>query len=539
MDKHPIGPDGVREDVVRTYAADKRDMGLFAQATAALAEFRAPRLTSATAPQRKMFVAAFDGTWNDAVNDRDHITNVGVIRDQVNDAILAGRSDLAVGYVKGVGTQDNAVVRTLDGALGYTYDARLEEMYMQLMRQAAQWKAENPNVEISVASIGFSRGAEQAAGFTQLLHDRGIQDWTGMRTVIDAEGKRTIQFDKPALVPPGETAQALGMFDPVGTGSPRQYDRRPAPSVISGFQLTSEDERRGLFKSTSIIDMGRTDDGRLLAVWVPGAHSDVGGGYHRNGLSVRSGNLMMDYLNALSDRPFLSKQPEPSDPAMNVVHRSEEGMLLYRVWRKVDRREDSGVVDELAPRRVDGRRVEGDRFNAEPRDETLARRFDFRDVQIAPVPQPAAPSPDARRESPPVRDATQPGDPGYSRLLRSAEAVSALDRQLGLDKAPGRDLLARDRMTAYVASLAERNDLRPDRVVLGEGNTAFVIEDSPAGRRLARFDTREALATPVGASLDRINETTLARAERPPLPDQARTLLAEEQTQPPRAALTA
>ena len=39
-------------------------------------------------------------------------------------------------------------------------------------------------------------------------------------------------------------------------GAPRNHDRRLPPSVISGFQLTSEDERRGLFKSTSIIDMG-------------------------------------------------------------------------------------------------------------------------------------------------------------------------------------------------------------------------------------------------------------------------------------------
>lgn len=521
MDKHPIAPDGIRQDGVRTYPADARDMGLFAQAREALDSFQAPRLVSSSNPQRKLFIATFDGTGNDAIDDRDHLTNVGVLRDQINDAVTAGRSDIAVGYVKGVGTQQNPIARAYDAATGHTYEARLEDMYMKLMRQVAEWKAQDPDAEISVASIGFSRGAEQAAGFTRLLHDRGIHDWTGMRQVVGPDGRTVPVFDKPPLVPPGQTAQVVGLFDPVGTGSPREYDRRLPPSVISGFQLTSEDERRSAFKSTRLLDMGASPDGRFLNVWVPGAHSDVGGGYHRNGLSLRSGNLMIDYLNTLSDRPFLRKQAEPSDPAMNVVHRSEEGMLMYRVWRKVDRRGASGTVEELAPRRVDGERVQGNRFDAQPRDEALARRFGFRNVEIGPVP--IEPSPrraaEATGEPPPARDATQPGDLGHARLVRSAEAVAVLDRELGLEGLPDRNLIARDRMAAFVASVAERNDLRPDRVVLGQGDTALVVEDSPAGRRIARFDVREATATPVGDSLDRIGEATLARAQQAPSTD--------------------
>jgi hypothetical protein len=53
--------------------------------------------------------------------------------------------------------------------------------------------------------------------------------------------------------------------------------------------------------------MGFSEDGRFLNVAVGGAHSDSGGGYLRNGLSLRCCNLMVDYLNSGRDTPFLEK----------------------------------------------------------------------------------------------------------------------------------------------------------------------------------------------------------------------------------------
>jgi hypothetical protein len=271
--------------------------------------------------------------------------------------------------------------RTLDGAIGYTYEARLEQMYLQFIQQAARWRKEDPDVQIRLADIGFSRGAEQAAGFARLVHERGIQDPSGRTTRIDEQGRTLIEYTKPPLVPPGQIAQAVGLLDPVGTGEPREHDRRLPPSVISGFQIKAEDERRGLFKSTSIIDQGITADGRFLGVTVGGAHSDVGGGYHRNGLPVRAGNLMIDYLNALSDRPYLRKDAVPEPPRMSVVHQPEKGMWLYRVWNKVDRRQPEGVVETLAPDHVC--QIVSDCRNAEHRDEVLARHFEFRATAAA------------------------------------------------------------------------------------------------------------------------------------------------------------
>lgn len=517
-EKHKLGRDVLFEDGVSHYPADAHDLATFDAAKQSLSQLHAPVLAQAGSPHDRLFIAAFDGTGNDAINNPGHMTNVGNFKTQIDALRNDGNTDIRVGYVKGVGTQDNLLVRALDGAIGFSYDERLEEMYQQFIIQSTEWKQKDPNAQIRVADIGFSRGAEQAASFARLVHERGIQDPTGVKKTIDESGKTIIEYTKPPLVPPGQIAQAVGLFDPVGTGEPRNHDRRLPPSVISGFQITAEDERRGLFKSTSLIDQGMTADGRFLAVVVGGAHSDIGGGYHRNGLAIRSGNLMMDYLNALSDTPFLQKKPEPSAPGMNVVHRSEEGMLLYRIWNKVDRQHPEGVVEALASDRV-CRKV-ADCRNAEPRDEALASRFDFVKVAIAPVP------PEPRVVDLPIRiDATQPGHSDHGLLSQSVAAVGRLEASL--HRAPD---LSSDRLATSAAVAAKQAGLqRIDHIILSErGEYAFAVQgevNSP-DKRWARIDTQTVTSTPVGESLRQLD------AVNPEL-----TLGARQQAQPQSAVL--
>ncbi len=98
---------------------------------------------------------------------------------------------------------------------------------------------------------------------------------------------------------------------------------------------------------------------------------------------------MIDYLNALSDQPFLPKLEEPTDPRMNVVHRSEEHLLIYKMRGKVDRQSPEGTIDRLVPE--SRMKSVPDPFNAQPRDEELNRQFERQRVRIGPVP--ADPSP--------------------------------------------------------------------------------------------------------------------------------------------------
>lgn len=372
-------------DGVRVETAGAGDLASYDVAERLLSSVRTPVLTSGHSPHSKWFVAAFDGTGNDMLTDQE-ATNVAKVVEGVAEAVEFGRKQqIGFTYVSGIGTQKNALVGFVDTTIGATYNARVERMYVQLMRQVADWRHEDPKAEISLAGIGFSRGAVQAAGFARLVHERGIQDPEGIRHLRRPDGHTEVVYTKPPLVPPGQVPQVLGLFDPVATGLPSLDDVRLPPSVLSAFQITAEDERRDWFPGMDIVPRGLSPDGRFLNVVVGGAHCDIGGGYALDGLSIRSGNLMVDYLNALADVPLLEKRPVPADPARSVVHRSDDHLPIYTDWRYrlFDGRShqpatDGSLLCAMAIKCAD----------PEPVDPALAARFEFRKVAIGPVPAP-------------------------------------------------------------------------------------------------------------------------------------------------------
>jgi hypothetical protein len=127
-------------DGVETYPAD---LSSYDRARQQLAQFQAPQLASP--PNGRVFVACFDGTWND--KDQDEVkTNVAEIYDQIN---RSGRSDVKAGYVEGVGTQDSEFAKTADGALGYSYGPRMEEMYYDFCVKSKEWLEENPKATLN------------------------------------------------------------------------------------------------------------------------------------------------------------------------------------------------------------------------------------------------------------------------------------------------------------------------------------------------------------------------------------------------------
>lgn len=500
-EKHKLESDGVLGDGVSHYPATVQDMQQFSVARDSLSKMQTPVLHDAHNPASRMFVASFDGTGNDAINDPEHATNVARAHKAIEVRNAQGDTSIVSGYVAGPGTQDSWPARTWDGARGHTYDQRLEAMYAQFIEQAKAWKEENPDALITVASTGFSRGAEQAAGFTRLVHERGIQDPDGAVYQRDRNNQITgVAYNQPPLQAPGSIAQAVALYDPVGTGVPvNDKDRRLPPSVISGFQLIAEDERRGTFKATHIIDPGMTTDGRLLAVTVPGAHSDVGGSYHRDGLGARSSNLMTDYLNGLSNRPFLEKREESLDPRMNVIHRSEEGMIIYRLGNKVDRLQDEGHIERLVPRHMVDKVA--DPNNAEPRDAQLHAQFARQTVSIGRLPgQPLTPD--------------MPEHPDHALHQQIKQKVQQLDAGLGR----GYDAIS-ERMTASLLTVAKGNGMeRVDQVMLSQNSAAgpagqhvFLVQGNAddALRMRLQVNTAEALSVPVETSwkaLEGINQ---------------------------------
>ena len=339
--------DGVRSDGVGHYQLNAEQWALFDDAREALSRFRTPILAHAANSNEYLYIAAFDGTGNSKFTDPEHATNVAKISDQLE----ALRDEkLHVWYVEGPGTQASKLEATLDGVLGYTYEERINGMYDDFVQWANKTHVADPAAVIRVHSLGFSRGASQAAGFTVLLHEKGIPDLKS--EIVDADG--TARYTR-YHVAPGETVQTVGLFDPVATGVPMQFDRRLPPSVVSGFQITALNEERALFPSDQILPPGLSEDGRFLNVGVPVAHSDAGGGYWRDGLSTRCGNLMIDYCNALRDTPFLEKYYESPDPRLNVIHRSYEGQWVFQMdARTAERGQPSGTNTRLVPGPVSG-----------------------------------------------------------------------------------------------------------------------------------------------------------------------------------------
>ena len=292
-------------------------------------------------------------------------------------------------------------------------------------------------------------------------------------------------------------------------------DRRLPPSVISGFQIIAEDERRGTFKVSHIIDPGMTADGRLLAVTVPGAHSDIGGSYHRDGLGARSGNLMADYLNGLSSQPFLQKREESLDQRMNVIHRSEEGMLIYQLGNKVDRLQPEGYVERLVPRHMAD--MVADPNNAEPRDEVLNARFARQPVTIGSVPGQVAVA--SMRGQPLTPD--MPDHPDHALHQQIRQKVEQLDAGLGRSY----DAMSQ-RLTASLLTVAKANGMeRVDQVMLSRDSAAgpagqhvFLVQgnaEDPLRMRL-QVNTAEALSVPVENSwqaLENINQQQEAQRQ--------------------------
>jgi len=118
---------------------------------------------------------------------------------------------------------------------------------------------------------------------------------------------------------------------------------------------------------------------------VAGAHSDIGGSYHLNGLGIRSANVMANYVNSLSDTPLMQLQPEPLDPRINVIHRTEEhirviGINLYGTSNY----DEDGLRDERKP--APSCRTVYDCGPPEPVNAALNARFERHPVIVAPAP---------------------------------------------------------------------------------------------------------------------------------------------------------
>lgn len=335
----------------------------------ALAQMPVPVLQRRDNPHEYLFFALFDGSGQDANNPKlGPPTNIGEIYRQGKK--LEDDPDKRIGmhYEKGIGAQSNSIARKFDGVLASTWADGIEKMYREFSKQARNWIENDPQAQISVAGVGYSRGSVQAVGFSRLVDQYGIVHPDDLTFGRDRDGNITVISSRPPLVAPGEVAQAAGLFDPVGTHMPRNYNSRQPPSVISSVSMLAGNEQRTLFPHLAINDPGMTADGRALNVSVPGGHSNVGGGNREPGLEILAGNAMIDYLNRLRDEPIFEKRPVP-DLAMMTVYQAHG--VTSGFGMRLDRDGQRDLREELANCKI----VDPCR-DIEPINQALSARFE-------------------------------------------------------------------------------------------------------------------------------------------------------------------
>lgn len=311
------------------------DLAIVRQLREQLAQMRVPVLLPSDDPHARLYIAAQDGTGNSMVNDApERWSNVARIYDQVQGLSDQGVKSIAGGYVEGTFTQEGALrtpQRLADGRFGHSFDERVETAYYDLCVQAKKWLDEDPQAQIRVVGVGFSRGAEQTAALERMIDERGIRDPKGAIVEPDRDGviQKVVYADRPPLVPPGKTLQAALLYEPVSTGVEDEERALPKSTLVT-FEISARDERRDLFPDNNHVSPGFSEDRRNFNALGPGCHSDIGGTYERNGLGILYFNLGAAFLNRLSDRPFLKELPEPADRSQYVIHRSEQHMMgLY------------------------------------------------------------------------------------------------------------------------------------------------------------------------------------------------------------------
>lgn len=293
-------------------------------------------------PNRKNIVICADGTGNTAIKGRG--TNVFKLYeavDQVGHRRTPGLASQVAMYHDGVGTESVKWLRLLTGATGWGLSRHVKQLYGELARVYA------PGDKIFL--FGFSRGAFTVRTLAGLINACGILDLSKYDTnaafdkgigqayaeyrkqynswltslfhrtrKLDATQIAALRRQFSVRVPefePGATGKLIefmGVWDTVdAVGLPvhaaefvnrviynfKFPDRTLNTSVEHACHALALDEERESFEPLLWNESRTTEPGRIEQVWFAGVHSNVGGGYPRQGMSL----VALDWIMAKAE----------------------------------------------------------------------------------------------------------------------------------------------------------------------------------------------------------------------------------------------
>lgn len=309
----------------------------------------------------KNIVICSDGTNNKLAGDLTNV--VRLFQVAVND------TRQATFYDPGVGTMAAPDQKTWIGkrwsllsglAFGTGLDQNVFDAYRFLM--------EKYEVGDRVFLFGFSRGAFTNRVLAGLLHGIGLLDkskgnilpelWNHYRNIrIPPEDAPTAKKQKAAeeakttailrqhcnrpcrvtFLGPWDTVGSVGMYN-WNQSFPFSFEN---PSVDVVRHAVSLDERRAAFRSnvfkTDATPTGPRGRPRVMNVWFPGVHSDIGGGYPfaESGLAMTAFEWMVrearEYGLLVDDAKFAALLQSCPSSATAQIHESLSG-----AWKSIE-----------------------------------------------------------------------------------------------------------------------------------------------------------------------------------------------------------
>ncbi|GFD70372.1 DUF2235 domain-containing protein [Alteromonas sp. KUL106] len=289
---------------------------------------------------KKRMILCLDGTWNNTYTESkrdsgDNVlkpTNVLKIARAIKPYDLTNDITQIVYYDSGVGSSTtypgpaNWMLKTFDkylgGGWGAGFESNIEEAITFLVHNYVPGQNEKESDEVYV--FGFSRGAATACALCNFI------SWLGglpnkndayyipilFRTYIKTKGKKAAvdvinsinnptNDNKPNKDRIGNLNQVsikmLGVWDTVvalgskmlNIGRKRYFVSEEAPTCVKNvYHAIAIDERRADFKPEIWTNYNHSQ--RLTQRWFAGVHSNVGGGYVKDGLANCSLKFMVE-----------------------------------------------------------------------------------------------------------------------------------------------------------------------------------------------------------------------------------------------------
>ena len=318
-------------------------------------------------------VLASDGTGNAA--GKGNNTNVWRICQALDrhesKSANSGRREQIYFYDDGVGTESFKPLRLLTGALGIGLSRNIKQLYMSLVR------AYEPGDRLYL--FGFSRGAFTIRSLAGLISRCGIVDRRhaacsseeALREQVDrafdlyrqshygndASLASAFKQEFGVTVPDASSVEAkdipiqfIGVWDTVGAvGVPfdglrwlvdrvfplKFHDQGLSDRVMRACHALAIDDERKTFHPT-LWDEG--DHPNVHQVWFTGMHSNVGGGYPRQGLAHISLYWMMEQaqIEGLRFYPEAVREARNRSNALAKLYDSRSGLSAYYRYKPRD-----------------------------------------------------------------------------------------------------------------------------------------------------------------------------------------------------------